>query len=709
MDPEERLLSPVPSVPIEHKPSPAPEVIDVSSFEDCLKSLTQFDTQLQSQQLQLQILYQNISKYLDKLRPGNAAAANIRGGKVSDSNSSLQYGNDLPYGVRSTRTAINMPEEDENVGNKSSDGLSVNMSKPSHHKLSQLSRKNSVIPMAQQSLDSQMEVTEEDKATPPLPKIPLQAESPASQKKVALQAKIIQAETTEGSQKFITMALRWLFVDPVYQDYGTSQGKQSAPKNTTAKDDESSGFCGINPFSRFYVIWEFLLSLAYICTLIEVPVVASFDKSTIKFQQLSIALTVIFGFAVVIKFLVPSNGQTISQHVVRYLLSSCLLDIVGAVPFDIILQDYVQFAETLTLLRLLNVRNLFAVFKSNPIYVSISLQLQKTFKVGSSFMSIFMLGGVLITFLHLHGCFIFLFGKFANFDSASWLAISDVLALNMSEQYIWAYFAAVANTFPITGYQPSDPFEQVFSIIAALVGAVLYAILVGTISSFSFGLDSSGRRYKEKIDEVHEYMTYRKLSEPIKVKVRQYYELKYKGKYFDEDAILNEMNESLKQEIAVHNCRDLIAKVPFLNREVGDGRDSHFLARIAKALRPVYFIKGDLIFDQGWVGNEMYFIQQGCVSIIVNGSRVGELRDGAFFGEVALLGEMPRTATIVAAGNTILYSFGRVDFSNILKDYEDMALRIKLVYEERMAKIQKEKDAKLKQEAEKSPKTVEIF
>ncbi|KAJ3348470.1 hypothetical protein HDU83_001292 [Entophlyctis luteolus] len=104
MDPEERLLSPVPSVPIEHKPSPAPEVIDVSSFEDCLKSLTQFDTQLQSQQLQLQILYQNISKYLDKLRPGNAAAANIRGGKVSDSNSSLQYGNDLPYGVRSTRT-----------------------------------------------------------------------------------------------------------------------------------------------------------------------------------------------------------------------------------------------------------------------------------------------------------------------------------------------------------------------------------------------------------------------------------------------------------------------------------------------------------------------------------------------------------------------------------------------------------------------------
>ncbi len=83
--------------------------------------------------------------------------------------------------------------------------------------------------------------------------------------------------------------------------------------------------------------------------------------------------------------------------------------------------------------------------------------------------------------------------------------------------------------------------------MAAIVGAVIYAALVGTISSFSLGLDSSGRKYKEKLDEVNEYMTFRKLSEPIKTKVRQYYELKYRGKYFNEDAILSEMNESLKQ------------------------------------------------------------------------------------------------------------------------------------------------------------------
>ncbi|KAJ3025965.1 UNVERIFIED_CONTAM: hypothetical protein HDU68_006405 [Siphonaria sp. JEL0065] len=195
----------------------------------------------------------------------------------------------------------------------------------------------------------------------------------------------------------------------------------------------------------------------------------------------------------------------------------------------------------------------------------------------------------------------------------------------------------------------------------------------------------------------------------MREKIRQYYELKYKGKYFEEEIILGEMNESLKQEIAVHNCRDLIAKVPFLKREVGDGRDAHFLARIAKTLRPTYFTKGDLIFDQGWVGNEMYFIQEGRVDIIVNGNRVGELEDGAFFGEVALLSETPRTATVVAATHAVLYSFGRADFSEILKDYEDMALRIKLVFEERMAKIQKEKDEAFRTAATKVHSTIQTF
>lgn len=53
--------------------------------------------------------------------------------------------------------------------------------------------------------------------------------------------------------------------------------------------------------------------------------------------------------------------------------------------------------------------------------------------------------------------------------------------------------------------------------------------------------------YKQKMDEVNEYMTYKNLSSSLKKKVRNYFELKYRGKYFNEVAILKELNDSLRQ------------------------------------------------------------------------------------------------------------------------------------------------------------------
>ncbi|KAJ3380259.1 anaphase-promoting complex subunit Hcn1 [Entophlyctis sp. JEL0112] len=146
------------------------------------------------------------------------------------------------------------------------------------------------------------------------------------------------------------------------------------------------------------------------------------------------------------------------------------------------------------------------------------------------------------------------------------------------------------------------------------------------------GVDASGRLYKQKIDELNDYMRWKDLSEMTRRKVLKYYEIKYRGKYFEEATLLNEMNDSLRMEITTHNCRQLISKVPFLKREVGDGRDELFLGRIAAVLSPCYYVAGDVVITAGDVGSEMFFILAGTVCIIVNGSRVGSLSEGSFFG-----------------------------------------------------------------------------
>ncbi|ORY48991.1 camp-binding domain-like protein [Rhizoclosmatium globosum] len=238
---------------------------------------------------------------------------------------------------------------------------------------------------------------------------------------------------------------------------------------------------------------------------------------------------------------------------------------------------------------------------------------------------------------------------------------------------------------------------------------IQYACIVGTISSFAMGVDASGRLFKQKMDELKEYMQWKDITEATRRKVLKYYEIKYRGKFFEEvsavsfssnnvsilqKTLLSEMNESLRMEIAAQNCRELISKVSFLKREVGDGRDELFLGRIATSLTACYFVPGDIIVTQGEIGHEMYFIFSGTVDIIVNFKKVASFGDGAFFGELALIANIPRTATVMAGSSCMLYRLTRPDFTSILNEFDDMRMRIDIIYNERMAKVKIEEEAR---------------
>ncbi|KAI9193288.1 cyclic nucleotide-binding-like protein [Polychytrium aggregatum] len=87
----------------------------------------------------------------------------------------------------------------------------------------------------------------------------------------------------------------------------------------------------------------------------------------------------------------------------------------------------------------------------------------------------------------------------------------------------------------------------------------------------------------------------------------------------------------------------------------------------------------------------MYFIVQGTVDIIVKGKVVGQLQSGAFFGELALLGNIPRTATIKATSACSMYRLYREHFMKIIDNFSDVKYRIQMIFEERMQKVEREK------------------
>ncbi|KAI8612926.1 cyclic nucleotide-binding-like protein [Chytriomyces sp. MP71] len=182
-------------------------------------------------------------------------------------------------------------------------------------------------------------------------------------------------------------------------------------------------------------------------------------------------------------------------------------------------------------------------------------------------------------------------------------------------------------------------------------------------------------------------MNWKNINERTKKKLLDYYNLKYRGKYFEEKSLFTDMNEALQREVSSINCRRLIEKVPFINRNCGDGRDDLFMGQIANALVSVFYVPGDYIFHQGEKSTEMFFILSGRVNIIVKNSVVTSLAEGSFFGEVALIANIPRTASVQASTACSLYRLSASDFNSIIVEFADIKQRIDQIYEERMTRV----------------------
>lgn len=78
--------------------------------------------------------------------------------------------------------------------------------------------------------------------------------------------------------------------------------------------------------------------------------------------------------------------------------------------------------------------------------------------------------------------------------------------------------------------------------------------------------------------------------------------------------------------------------------------------------------KGTSIIRQGEEGDNFYVVDEGLFEVYVNGKKVVEIGPGGSFGELALMYNTPRAATVTAALDSILWAVDRVTFRRIIMD-----------------------------------------
>jgi hypothetical protein len=86
------------------------------------------------------------------------------------------------------------------------------------------------------------------------------------------------------------------------------------------------------------------------------------------------------------------------------------------------------------------------------------------------------------------------------------------------------------------------------------------------------------------------------------------------------------------------------------------------LERLARLLDPVTVEPGQVVVTEGEPGDRFYLIEEGELEVVAGGDTVSQLGPGGFFGEIALVRDVPRTATVRARTAARLLSLDRDEF-----------------------------------------------
>ncbi len=131
---------------------------------------------------------------------------------------------------------------------------------------------------------------------------------------------------------------------------------------------------------------------------------------------------------------------------------------------------------------------------------------------------------------------------------------------------------------------------------------------------------------------------------------------------------------------------DVVSKVPFFQ-----SLDPSAITEITHMLRRVEVPERTAVIRRGRVGDCMYFIAAGEVEVDVAPTPV-RLGDGAFFGELALLGDMIRTANVSTIKATTLLVLDLADFRTLMAHHTELARAIDAEAKRRLGDMQRRRE-----------------
>lgn len=134
----------------------------------------------------------------------------------------------------------------------------------------------------------------------------------------------------------------------------------------------------------------------------------------------------------------------------------------------------------------------------------------------------------------------------------------------------------------------------------------------------------------------------------------------------------------------------MLKKVPFFAHLRTDQ-----LRHVVPLLEPTGWVAGERVFDIGDASRDMYIIIQGHLGVSIHGDPtlkefIIELKDGDCFGEMGILDDQARSATVHVIRNTEAFALGKDKLHGLLLSYPELGIGIMQALSRRLREVSAE-------------------
>jgi CRP-like cAMP-binding protein len=128
-----------------------------------------------------------------------------------------------------------------------------------------------------------------------------------------------------------------------------------------------------------------------------------------------------------------------------------------------------------------------------------------------------------------------------------------------------------------------------------------------------------------------------------------------------------------------------VARIPLF-----EGLSKKQLSQVSSLMTPLDLKAGKVLARQGEVGREFLILLEGQVEVARDGKIIAVRGPGDFIGEIALLDNRPRTATVIARTDVVVEVLNRGEFASLLAEAPELSSQIMATMARRLAALDRD-------------------